>query len=360
MPGDAGDKTEAPTPRRMQEAREKGQVARSADLAAAVGLLAGMLLLHWYGQAVIKGFAQMMESGLVMDRVATDGVTALDQGWRFALRHAAVMLVPIFVFFVLIGVIVNIVQVGFIFTAQPITPNFDKISPIQGLARLFSRRTAIRLMMGLGKVVIIAVVAYISIKKDLPQLIGISQLDYLSAVAQASHMIFTLGLRLSIILLVLALIDYCFQKYQMWQDLRMTKEEVREELKRMEGDPTMRQRRRRVARQLASQRMSQAVPKADVVITNPTELAIALQYDNDSMHAPKVVAKGAGFFAQRIREIAVENNVPIVERKPLAQAIYKACEVGDFVPPQLYKAVAEVLAYVFELAGKGFRKSVAG
>jgi flagellar biosynthesis protein FlhB len=360
MPPEGGDKTEAPTPRRLQEAREKGQVARSPDLAAAVGLLAGMLLLHWYGGAIVKGFAEMMQSALALDHVATEGVLALDQGWRFVLRHAASILAPVFLIFIVVGVVINLAQVGFIFSAQPLTPSLDKISPIHGFQRLFSRRTAVRLVMGLGKVLIIAVVAYITIRKDLPQIIAICRLEYLDAVSQASHLVFVLGLRLSAVLLILALIDYAFQKYQMWQDLRMSKEEVREELKRMEGDPIMRQRRRRVARQLAAQRMSQAVPKADVVITNPTELAIALQYDHDSMHAPKVVAKGAGFFAQRIREIAIENNVPIIERKPLAQAIYKACEVGDFVPPQLYKAVAEVLAYVFELAGKGFRKSVAG
>jgi len=140
----------------------------------------------------------------------------------------------------------------------------------------------------------------------------------------------------------------------------MTKEELKEELKRMEGDPTMRQRRRGVARQLAMQRMSQAVPKADVVITNPTELAVALKYDHNEMPAPKVVAKGAGFIALRIRDLADEHGVPIVERKPLAQALYKACEVGDYIPPQLYKAVAEVLAYIFELAGKGYRRKATG
>ena len=137
----------------------------------------------------------------------------------------------------------------------------------------------------------------------------------------------------------------------------MTREEVKEEMKRMEGDPLMRQRRRNVARQLAMQRMSQAVPGADVVVTNPTEFAVALKYDQHTMPSPKVVARGAGFIAQRIRKIALENGVPIVERKPLAQALYKMCEIGDFVPPDLYKAVAEVLAYVFELSGKGFRRN---
>ena len=236
----------------------------------------------------------------------------------------------------------------------------EKISPLAGLKRLFSKRTAMKLVMNLAKVGVIAAVAYQTISTYLPKLVNISSAQFLPVFACGAHMVFILGLRLAAVLLVLALLDYAFQKYQTVQDMRMSKEEVREELKRMEGDPTMRQRRRNVAKQLAAQRMSQAVPQADVVVTNPTELAIALKYDHETMAAPKVVAKGAGFIAQRIREIAAENDVPIIERKPLAQALYKSCEVGDLVPPTLYKAVAEVLAYVFELAGKGFRRSVAG
>jgi flagellar biosynthetic protein FlhB len=204
---------------------------------------------------------------------------------------------------------------------------------------------------------VVATVAWLSIRSFLPALVNVPTLGHLEVVGYGAHLMFILGLRLAVVLLVLALLDFGWQKLQTWQDLRMTKEEVKEELKRMEGDPLMRQRRRAVARQLAAQRMSQAVPQADVVVTNPTELAIALKYDHANMPAPKVVAKGAGFIAQRIREIAQEHGVPIIERKPLAQALYKSCEVGDFIPPQLYQAVAEVLAYVFELAGKGFRRA---
>ena len=360
MPPDIGEKTEAPTPRRLQEAKEKGQVAKSTDLSAAVGLLAALILLNIYGPAILEGFMEILRKSLWLENVSLSGQGIVDEGWKVLVRHSLGMIVPFLLILMIVAIVVNLVQVGFVFSGTPITPSLDKISPLRGFERLFSKRTAVRLIMNLGKVAIVAAVAYITIKNFLPSLVGLSSLSYTEVIGRGAHLIFILGLRMSAVLLILALIDYFFQKIQTTQDLRMTKEEVKEELKRMEGDPIMRQRRRSVARQLAMQRMSQAVPKADVVITNPTELAIALKYDHATMSAPKVVARGAGFIAQRIREIAIENKVPIVQRKPLAQALYKSCEVGDYVPPELYKAVAEVLAYVFELAGKGYRRSVAG
>jgi len=357
---DTAEKTEIPTPRRLQESREKGQVAKSTDLAAAAGLLAGLLVLNFYGSAILTGFMDLMCQSLSLDDAAVTGQFALDQCWRLAYRHIWAILAPIFIILFVVAIVVNLMQVGFLFVSKPITPSFEKISPLSGFKRLFSLRSAMRLVMSLSKVGIITTVAYFTIKSFLPALVGLVGLSFTEVVACGANLMFVLGMRMALVLLVLALLDYAYQKHQMLKDLRMTKEEVKEEMKRMEGDPIMRQRRRNVARQLATQRMSQAVPKANVVITNPTELAIALQYDPDSMYAPKVVARGAGFLAQRIRKIALEYGVPVIERKPLAQALYKSCEVGDYVPPELYKAVAEVLAYVFELAGKGFRSSRVG
>jgi len=360
MPTDIADKTEAPTPRRLQEAREKGQVAKSIDLTAALGLLTGLLLLNWYGPTMMKGFLALMRESFTPDNGAWDGNLALDLAWRMVVRHCWVMIMPFFLIIIIVAVAANLAQVGFIFSAYPITPSLDKISPLKGFARLFSKRIAVRLIMNLAKVGVVAAVAYLTILQFLPRLVGICAYSFTEVFTQGAHLIFLLGLRMAGVLLILALLDYVFQRWQMQQDLRMTKQEVKEELKRMEGDPIMRQRRRNVARQLAMQRMSQAVPKADVVVTNPTELAVALKYDHEIMAAPKVVAKGAGFIAQRIRDLANENGVPIVERKPLAQALYQACDIGDYVPPELYRAVAEVLAYVFELAGKGYRKKAIG
>lgn len=359
MPAEVAEKTEAPTPRRLQEAREKGQVSKSTDLTAAVGLLTGLLLLNFYGQTILGGFMVMLRKSLALDTISSSGQLALSESWRFTVKQFCLMMGPFFLILVVIAIVINVLQVGFVFSTQPITPTFSKISPLAGFKRLFSARTAVRLAMNLGKVAIIALVAYFSIASDLPSLVGVTGLSCVEVFAYGSQLVFLLGLRLVAVLLILAVLDFAFQRWQHNKDLRMSKQEVKEELKRMEGDPILRQRRRNIARQLANQRMSQAVPSADVVITNPTQLAIALKYDHEAMAAPKVVARGAGFIAQRIREIAMENNVPIVERKPLAQALYKACEVGDFVPTELYQAVAEVLAYVFELAGKGMRTNAA-
>jgi len=360
MPAEAGEKTEAPTPRRLQEAREKGQVAKSTDLGAAVGLLAGLTLLNIYGPSILEGFMALMRNTLALDSAPITGQDVVEQGKALFLSHAWAIVGPFFLIMTVVAVVINLVQVGFLFVLKPITPSFEKISPLAGVKRLFSLRSLMRLAMSLLKVTIIGFVAYLTIKSFMPELIGLAGLSFVEVVGYGSGLVFKLGLRMALVLLILAIIDYAYQKFQTIKDLRMSKEEVKEELKRMEGDPLMRQRRRAVARQLAAQRMSQAVPKADVVITNPTELAIALRYDPKEMVAPKVVARGAGFIAQKIREIALENNVPIMERKPLAQAIYKSCEVGDYVPQELYRAVAEVLAYVFELAGKGYRTTIAG
>jgi len=356
---DLGEKTEAPTPRRLAEAREKGQVARSADLSAAVGLLVGLLLLNWQSPALLRGFGELIQEAFAFEHAPTAPAQVLDETWRMMLRHGTALLLPFVLVLTVAAIAVNFVQVGFLFTAFPLVPSLDKISPLKGLARLFSKRTLLRLALSLTKVAVITVVAYLTIRARLAELLSLSALPFPQAVGHAGRLVFALGLRLSVVLVVLALLDYGLQRYQLWQDLRMTREELREELKRMEGDPLMRQRRLHVARQLAAHRMSQAVPKADVVVTNPTHLAVALKYDHERMPSPKVVAKGAGYVAQRIRDIANEHGVPIVERKPLAQALYKACEVGDYVPPQLYKAVAEVLAFVFELAGKGYRRRAA-
>ncbi len=359
MPADTGDKTEDPTPRRLQEAREQGQIARSMDLSAAAGLLAGLVMLNIYGKAMVRGLMDLLQQCLTLDDVHLDGLGALKELYPIVLSHLWMILGPVFLVLVVVAVVVNLAQVGFLFISKPLTPNLNKLSPLSGLQRLFSMRSSVRLVMSLFKVIIIGAVAFVSIKGFIPELIGLSGLAFTEVITHSGQMIFLLGLRMALVLFLLAVADYSYQRFQMMRDLRMSKEEVKEEMKRMEGDPTMRQRRRAVARQLANQRMSQAVPKADVVVTNPTELAIALKYDPENMAAPKVVAKGAGYMARRIREIALDNNVPILERKPLARALFKACEVGDFVPPELYKAVAEVLAYVFQLAGKGFNRSVA-
>jgi flagellar biosynthetic protein FlhB len=209
-----------------------------------------------------------------------------------------------------------------------------------------------RFVMSIGKLLIIGAMAAVVVLRDIPSILHLADLDANQILPAAGHLVFLLALKLAVLLLLLALLDYAFQRWQHERDMRMTKEEVKEEMKRMEGDPLVKQRRSRVARQLAMQRLSSAVPHADVVVTNPTHFAVALRYDGQTMQAPKVVAKGADYLAARIRQLAVINGVPMVERKELARALYRDVEVGQQIPPQFYSAVAEILAYVYRLSGR--------
>lgn len=352
---DFDEKTEAPTPRRREEARERGQIARSADLSAAVGLLVAMIALHFLGPAMFRDMIRLTQNMLSYSAPnATLPSSMTDLGVLGAVALAK-MAAPICLVLMVTAILVSLAQVGFLFTFHPIEPNFQKIDPISGFFRLLSMESAVKLAISLLKVALIGGVAYVTVKKYIPQIVNITDLDYMQIAGFASSLMFLLGLRLAIVLLIIAIFDYAYTRYKHEQQLRMSKQELKEELRRMEGDPLVRERRRRVARQLAAQRMAYAVPKADVVVTNPTELAVALKYDVAAMAAPKVVAKGAGYMAARIRRIAIANNVPIVERKPLAQALYRTVEIGQEVPPALYKAVAEILAYVYELTGKSSR-----
>ena len=358
-PEDAGEKTEAPTPRRRQQARERGQVAKSQDLTAAVALLGAMAALKIAAPGLLHDLAGLMQ--LLLGYRGPD-LVSIDSMMTFG-EFAAHVLVwtagPLCLAFLFVALIVTLGQVGLLFTFHPLKPDIQKIDPISGFGKIFSMQSLMRLLISVFKVLVIGTVAFLTIQSWLPQIVAMSSLDFLQIISLSGDLMYSLGVRLAAALLVLAIIDYIYQKYRHEQSLRMTRQEVKEEMRRQEGDPLVRERRRRVARQLAMQRMQMAVPRADVVVTNPTELAIALKYDPDTMSAPKVVAKGAGFVAQRIRKIAIEHGVPIVERKPLAQAIFKTCEVGQEIPPTFYKAVAEILAYVYELSGRSTAKASA-
>jgi len=357
MPDDSGEKTELPTPRKIQEARENGQVAKSNDLSAAAGLIGSLVLLQIYGAQIFTGMGEIMRRSLTLDNVVLNPRDSLIETVHLIMSDLFMMLTPYMLFLCVVAVAINLVQTGLMASAKSLVPSFSKISPLKGIKRLFSMKTTVRFLMSLLKVIVIGYIAYDTLHSYIFDMLGLTLVNYAEIISISAEMMVVLGFKMCLVLLFLGVVDFAFQKYQMTQELMMTKEEVKEEMKKMEGDPLMKQRRRNIAREMAMKRMSQAVPSADVVITNPTHLAIALKYDQDNMNAPKVVAKGAGFMAARIREIANEHGIPMVERKPLARALYKACEIGDFVPEELYKAVAEVLAYVFELAGKGFRRA---
>jgi len=349
MPADEnGEKTEAPTQRRRDEARKRGQMARSRDLSSVAILLAAIGALNLLGGRIFTQLGVLMERLLAAPDGSGWDLIGAGETLRSALWGVVMIVGPLLAAVTVAAAVANVMQVGLVFTGEPLKPNLSKISPLAGLKRMVSKRAAVRLLMSLGKVAIIGGISYVTITGRITEIVSASGLGFQQIVAVGGQLVFLLVIRVAVVLLVLAVMDYLFQRWQHEQDLKMTRQELREDLKRMEGDPHIRSRRQRIARQLAMQRMSLEVPRSTVVVTNPTHLAVALLY-NEDMNAPKVIAKGADLIAVRIRQIASASGVPIVERKPLAQALYKSCRVGDEIPVSLYQTVAEVLAYVYEL-----------
>ena len=253
----------------------------------------------------------------------------------------------------LTALVANYAQVGILFTTEKLAPKFDKIDPFQGFARLFSKQALANVFKSVGKLLIIGYVSYTEVMKALPGILPLMDQEPMPILAFMSKVAFWIFLKSALIIAVLAAIDYAFQRWQFMEKMKMTKQEIKDEAKQTEGDPHVKGRIRAIQMQMARQRMMSEVPKADVVITNPTRLAIALRYDTLAMAAPMVLAKGAGVIAQKIREIAEEHGIPLVEDKPLAQALYKSVGLNETIPENLFQTVAEILAYVYSSNGKG-------
>ncbi len=360
MPNDDfGEKTEAPTPRRIEEARERGQVARSTDLTAAFMLLAATAVLYFGGSfmggTLMDALHDMLGQSSPMSITDSQAnKTMVDVMLRFGMAMA-----PMLIGMSVVALLATLIQGGFVFSTHPLVPSLDKLNPITGFGRVFSKRSLARLCGSMLKLGALAVVAYLAILSDFERMALLSLMAAEDIVVGGSNILLILCFKMAAVLIVLAVFDYIYQRWQFSQDMRMSKQEIREEMKRMEGDPMIREHRRQMQRQMIMHRMSREVPKADAVITNPTHVAIAIRYDQDSMAAPRVIAKGADFLAQRIREIAMENGVPIVEKPALARAIYKSVEVGQEVPAEFYKSIAEVLAFVYRLNNRSFNPSAA-
>jgi flagellar biosynthesis protein FlhB len=267
--------------------------------------------------------------------------------------QVALALAPLLGGILVVAVVANLMQVGLYFSPRRLQPNLAALNPFKGVGKLFGGNLRPgQMVLSILKLIVLVMIAYSAIHDRVQQIVLAQNLGFTQAFLLGGQVFFAIALRVGIALLVLAIIEYAYQKYRIEQELKMTKQEVKEEMRRMDGDPKVKQRRRQVAFQLLKKRLQKDVPTADVVVTNPTEFAIALKYDSDKMHAPRVIAKGQGHIAQRIREIAIAHGVPILERKPLARALYKLVEVGQEIPEQFYAAVAEILAYVYELSGK--------
>lgn len=332
------------------EARGEGQVARSQDLTAALMLLASFIALELIGPRLWLRLVEFTRTALS----PVDNLDALNMA-PFAAAGAIEALkwiIPIMLIVMVAGIVSVLMQVGWLFTTKPLVPSLNKLNPINGFKRIFSIRSLMTAVINMGKLAVVVGVVYLTFSFTAAQIIYSFSLDHLDVFRLGARLSAGLGFKLSAVLIVLALLDYAFQKYRHERDLRMTKDEVKDEMRSMEGDPVVRRRRREVQLQLAAQRLKNDVPTADVVVTNPTHLALAIRYDADAMPAPRLVAKGADHMALRIRQIAIESGVPIVERKALARAMYEAVEVGEYIPERFYRAVAEILAYVYELSGR--------
>jgi flagellar biosynthesis protein FlhB len=346
------EKTERPTPKKREEVRGKGQVAKSREIPSIAVLLAGLITMSAFGSHMYASISLIMTKGFSFSDI---GELSISDFLAFSERMAELFIItilPLLLAVFLVAIFSNVIQVGFMLSGELIKPNLSKINPIKGFGRLFSKQSLMELFKSLLKLAIVAVTAYLTIRSEMKYIVVLWDMELNAIVVFLLKIIFKISLRCILATMVLVAIDYAFQKWEFERKIKMTKQEVKDEFKRVEGDPLVKSRIRSIQRQMARRRMMQAVPKADVVITNPTSLAVALQYDSALMNAPRLVAKGAGEIAKRIKELAELHDVPIVENKGLARNLYSMVEVDQEIPPALYHAVAEVLAYIYRLKGK--------
>lgn len=353
MAEELGERTEQPTGKRRADARARAQIAKSTDLAAAIELVGAVVLLILLGPSTLNGAAAIL-------RHCLDGLAGSDallaETIPDAMTDSAVRAVwiaaPIVGLMFVVCALAHAVQVGWLFTLQPLQPKLDRLNPLAGAKRLFGRRNIVKTVVSCIKLGLIGAVAASAILRDFHRISTIPLLELGPAFLMTLDIVRHLAIWVLVILLVLGLVDYAYQRWQLSQDLRMTKQEVRDERRAVEGDVDTKGRRLRMARSLIYQRIRSAVPQADVIVTNPTHFAVALKYDQAKMDAPRVIAKGADELAFRIREIAAAHRIPIVEKPALARALYAQVQVGKSINPEFYETVAEILAYVYRLEGK--------
>ena len=353
----AGEKTEEPTPKKKEDARKKGQVAKSYDLSSAITLILLILMSNMFGDSVFNALHRYVRHSLEngLSRSVTQGnlTSILLQDSGTYLKAVLPMMAGVMV----IGILANIMQTGFLRSTYPLKPNLKRLNPIEGFKNIVSKRAFLNLCKNFLKLILVGYISYSFVEDNLEEILSVAHMSIRGVFPVVGDIVLGLLSRVGISLLALAAIDYMYQRYEFNRDMRMTKEEVKEELKQMEGDPQIRSLRRQKQRQMAMSRMMAAVPEATVVVTNPTHLAVALRYEEESSAgAPVVVAKGADFIAQKIREIAKEHEIPIMENKSLARALYRNVEIGQEIPMELYQAVAEILAMVYRMEGKTKQK----
>jgi len=346
------EKTEKATSKKREDARNKGQVAISREVSSATVLLASMGFFYFAGSSMFWNLSEVISR--VFQSIGTLRFNTIDDAGVFSLEvlyRLLAILMPFLLPLAALSLAANILQVGFKFSTEAISPKFSKLNPISGMKRFVSLKSLVELAKSVLKLMFIGTIAYLLVKGEMesfPLLVHQEVGQILIFIARVS---LKKSFFVCLAMIILSMLDFIYQRWQHEQDLKMTKQEVKDEQKQTHGDPQVKSRIRSLQLEMARRRMMEAVPEADVVITNPTHFAIALKFNAEEMIAPRVLAKGAGHVAQRIKEIAAEHQIPMVENKPLAQALYKMVELGDYIPAELYRAVAEVLAYVYRLKG---------
>lgn len=352
---DGEEKSFPATAKRRADARKRGQVARSAEFGAAATLLAVISALH----ALLPGnggtgFLRDIQSAFRFNPHAANFTFETVQQWQLqGLSWGGRILLPVALLAVVLALVSGIGQVGFAVTPEALHPKWERLNPAAGFKRLVSLRGSVEGLKGVLKMSLVAGICWSALRDGVQsgELLALMRVPLAQTVATVGSLLWTIGLRVSVVLLILAVADYAYQKYDFEKSLKMSLSEIKQENKQSEGDPQIKARVRRLQREMSKKRMMADVPAADVVVTNPTHFAVALKYKRGSS-APKVVAKGQDEMAARIREVAREHKVPLVENKPLARSLYAAVEIGREIPPDLFEAVAQVLAFVYRTHGR--------
>jgi len=342
-----GEKSLPASPQKIQRAREDGNIAKSQDLSSGIALAVALLGIVIFGPSIMDTLLGAGRYYLQNAPELTPDKHTLTEIATSALWVVALCTLPIALLLVVTGVLTNLAQVGLLLTAKPMTPKFSRIDPISGMKRFVTLRSLVDLVKSILKLVLVILVVWIALRDRVDEILMLMAMTLMGVLNGVSALVYSVWWRIAAAMILLGIFDYGYQRWQHLQDLRMTHQEVRQESKELEGDPQIKRRVRQLQRQMATQRMMKDVPQADVIITNPTHFAVALRYDMAEMETPVVIAKGARKVAEKIREIATEHDVPIVQKPELARALYKSIEVGDRIPESLYRAVAEVLSFVY-------------
>lgn len=356
--GPGGEKTEEPTSKKLEDARKEGQVAKSKEIANAFGLLSLFLVMKLYlgtmGIRFLELFSAVYDQIPAVVKMYNGNLpnASLQVLIRSMMFRLLLILAPILLVGVAVAFVCDVVQVQWKPTTKPLKPKFSKLNPVKGFGRMFSPNSIIELIKSILKLGLIGYMVYSYLKDRISDVFLLYDITLNQAIGLIGELVVDLGIRIAAIYMVIAFLDFGYQKWKFKQDMKMTKQEVKDEYKNQEGDPQVKGKQKQRMREASMRRMMQQLPEADVVITNPTHYAVAIKYDADKYDAPYVLAKGENYLAQRIKDVAKENDIEIVENKPLARMLYANVEVGGFVPPELYQAVAEVLAFVYHLKGK--------